>query len=70
MPEPLLTTREISKRLRVDVVTVRRWTREGRLPCLKMGRKTVRYNWPEVQATLSLNPGTAKGRETAEGGRP
>lgn len=30
-PQPLWTTREVAERLRVNVVTVRRWIGEGRI---------------------------------------
>lgn len=52
MPGTLLTTQELSDLLRVDVGTIRRWTREGKLPHLRIGPKTVRFSWPAVMQAM------------------
>ena len=51
MTERLLTAAEVSERLGVPESWVRRETREGRLPCLVLGRYR-RYDWPAVVAWL------------------
>ncbi len=52
--ETLLTIAEAAEFLNVSKVTVRRWTNEGRLPCLRVGpRKERRFIKAELQKLLS-----------------
>ena len=39
--ESLLTTSDAAQLLRVHVNTLRLWAREGRVPCLRLGRKVA-----------------------------
>lgn len=36
--EGLWITKETGKYLKVTVVTIRRWARDGKIPCTKLGR--------------------------------
>ncbi len=41
-PKSLLTAEEISKILRVSTGTIYKWAKEGKLPCIRIG-KAVRF---------------------------
>ena len=47
--EPLLFAQDAAKLLRIHPVTLMRWTREGRVPHLCLGR-TVRFGASELDA--------------------
>jgi len=59
----LITTSELASRLGVTSDTIRKWTREGRIPCLRVGQKTLRFDADAVMAALSAND-----RSATEGG--
>lgn len=50
-PEPLLNATDVAKILAVNVETVRRMTRRGLLPYIRLGR-LIRYSQDDVQATI------------------
>jgi len=50
--ERLITTSELAERLGVTSETIRKWTREGRIPCLRIGRKTLRFDLAAVLDTF------------------
>ena len=50
--ERLLTTRDVAEMLRLHEKTVRRMVREGRLPCLRLGR-AVRFKVDDILRWLS-----------------
>ena len=52
MKNDLLTTRQIANRLGVTVQTIRRWTRERKIPHLRVGPKVVRFKWEDVKASM------------------
>lgn len=52
METELLTCEEVGARLRVRPGTVRLWTRAGRIPAVRIGPKTIRYDWRAVRAAL------------------
>lgn len=61
--DELLTVEEVSERLGVGRVTVYRWCREGRLPCLKVGRSwRVRHEALEDFLRRSELPTTLAGQ--------
>ena len=54
MTDELLTTNEVSRRLKVSREKLRRWRREGDgPPFLKVGPRTVRYRASEVERFLT-----------------
>jgi len=48
----LITTSELAERLGVTSDTIRKWTREGRIPCLRVGQKTLRFDLAVVLDAL------------------
>ena len=38
---PFLTAREVAARLRVNVATVRNWTRRRQIPCVRVGGRVI-----------------------------
>lgn len=48
----LLTAEEVGERVRVSPDTVKEWARAGRVPCYRLGRKTIRFDLAEVIAAL------------------
>lgn len=55
--EELLTTDQVAERLQISRKTVRKWRYEGSLPAVKVGRRLVRYRWPQVLEWLELQGG-------------
>lgn len=51
MPEPLLTADDVARLLAVSLRSVRRWTREGRLRGVKVGRK-FRFRADDVKQAM------------------
>lgn len=50
--QELVTAREIARYFGVALGTVNRWTREGRIPCVRPSRRVVRYALAEVEAAV------------------
>jgi predicted site-specific integrase-resolvase len=44
----LITSNELGERLRLRPDTIKRWTREGLIPCLKLSGKVIRYDFEDV----------------------
>ena len=51
----LITTSELASRLGVTSDTIRKWARDGRVPCLRVCRKTLRFDAAAVVAALEAN---------------
>jgi excisionase family DNA binding protein len=49
---PLVTTRELAAVLGVTTDTIRGWARSGRIPCLRVGQKTLRFDREAVLAAI------------------
>lgn len=49
----LLTAQELAAALRVTPDTIWRYTRTGRIPCLRLGPRDYRYQLTEVLAALA-----------------
>ncbi len=56
----LLNRTEVAKHLGVRVETVSRWTTAGTIPCVRIGKRSVRYLLPQIVSHL---------RRRKEGGR-
>lgn len=56
----LLNRTEVAKHLGVRVETVSRWTTAGTIPCVRIGKRSVRYMLPQIVSHL---------RRRKEGGR-
>lgn len=48
----LLTLAELSKRLRLHPVTTRGLYRRGKIPAIKLGHRTLRFDYQQVLARL------------------
>ena len=51
-PTKLITTRELAERLGFRPDTIRRWAREDRIPSLRVGEKTLRFDFADVLSAL------------------
>ncbi len=49
---PLITAGELAAILGVSTHTVRHWARTGRIPCLRVGQKTLRFDRDAVLAAI------------------
>jgi excisionase family DNA binding protein len=48
----LVDSKSVAKRFGVSIETVRAWTRQGRIPCIRVNRATVRYSLQEVEKAI------------------
>jgi excisionase family DNA binding protein len=55
--EPLMTARELAEMLRVSLSTVRRWTRSGKVPAVRLSNRAIRYRRSDVEAALRYRKG-------------
>lgn len=58
---PLVTTRELAAVLGVTADTIRGWARSGRIPCLRVGQKTLRFDRVAVLAAIRDGRGSEGG---------
>ena len=64
-----LTIDEAANYLRVSKTSLRRWTNEGRLPCVRVGRRSERrFRLSDLERALQTNPPPADG--PADSGDP
>ena len=47
-----ITSEDLASRLKVRVTTIKRWTRAGAIPCIKLSGKVIRYDYEEVLSVL------------------
>jgi excisionase family DNA binding protein len=65
----LLTSKEVAAVLRVTPRTIRRWTHDGLLEPVRVGRRIVRYTPESVEALLRPeNESSSPALATSEGG--
>ena len=50
--DKVLTVGELARRLRVTRRTIRAWTAAGKIPALRVGEKTLRFDWGRVVESL------------------
>ena len=48
----LLTTAQLAGRLGLRPRTVQKWARTGRIPCVRISYKVIRYDWQKVFEAL------------------
>lgn len=48
--DELIDKNELAKRLMLSPETIRQWTYKGKLPCIRITRKIIRYHWETVVA--------------------
>ncbi|GIK18460.1 MAG: DNA-binding protein [Leptolyngbya sp. PLA2] len=58
---PLVTTRELAAVLGVTADTIRGWVRSWRIPCLRVGQKTLRFDREAVLAAIRDGHGSEGG---------
>jgi excisionase family DNA binding protein len=52
--EPLMSAKQVAKRLKVHPETVRRATRAKKLTSYKLSKTLTRYRWSDVQKWIDL----------------
>jgi excisionase family DNA binding protein len=52
MDDRLLTCDELAETVGLRPATIRRWTYERRIPCVRIGRRAVRYRLRDVERVL------------------
>ena len=50
--ESLLDKQAVARRYGVSVRTVDRWLKERRIPCIRFGRRCVRFRWEAVERAV------------------
>ena len=53
MPAELITADELATRLRIRPHTVRSWTRDGKIPAVRLSAKVIRYDLGAVIELLT-----------------
>ena len=48
----MLTTGELAKKLRATPRTVRRWVKQGKIPCIKITTKRLMFHEGQVESAL------------------
>jgi excisionase family DNA binding protein len=48
----LLTAEEVAERLAVRPNTVLRWATAGKIPAVRLGARTIRFEWDAVRAAF------------------
>ena len=51
-PRRLLNRTEVAKHLGVRVETISRWTTAGTIPCVRIGKRSVRYLLTQIVSQL------------------
>lgn len=52
--EPLMTTLELAKRLRVTPRTITLWAQLEKIPCIRISAKEYRYKWSQIAKALNI----------------
>lgn len=60
MTGELITADELANRLRIRPGTVRSWTREGKIPAVRLSAKVIRYDLGAVLELLTQDSPKAK----------
>jgi excisionase family DNA binding protein len=54
-PDALLTPQNVADRFGVTTFAVYKWVRSGRLPCIRVSRKTVRFTEEQIEHYLKTH---------------
>jgi excisionase family DNA binding protein len=60
MSDRPLTAKELAERLGEKVFTIQRWSRNKVIPTIKLGHRTVRFDYESVIAALLKKQGRAR----------
>ena len=52
LSEPLLNCAQLAARLNVRPATIRAWTSQRRIPCVKLGARAVRYRESDCHSLI------------------
>lgn len=44
-----LTVKEVAERLRVHPMTIYEWARKGRLPCIRLAKRALRFSVSDIE---------------------
>ena len=55
MADTLLDSCQLGRRIGVSPETIRSWAREGRIPCIRITPKVIRFDWEAVLAALDVH---------------
>ncbi|MBE0448983.1 MAG: helix-turn-helix domain-containing protein [Actinobacteria bacterium] len=61
MNDKLLSLKEVADRLGLNPETIRRWTKSGKLPAVKLGPNTVRVKELDLQEFIESRGGGGGG---------
>jgi excisionase family DNA binding protein len=67
--EEFLTARQLAEVLQVSESTVRRLARDGRIPCVRLTSRLLRFNLKAVYRALDGSDARSKRRQTEEAER-
>lgn len=59
-PRRLLTPAELAERFGLQEETIRRWARNGRIPFVRLGERTLRFD-PDAVAAMVAKLSSGKG---------
>ena len=57
METDLLNSKELAMRLKISPSTVKEWVKAGRIPAIRISRKTVRFDFSDVLRALREGQG-------------
>jgi excisionase family DNA binding protein len=67
--EEFLTARQLAEVLQVSESTVRRLARDGRIPCVRLTPRLLRFNLKAVYRALDGSDSRSKRRQPEDGAR-
>ncbi len=50
--DDIIDRKELADRLKMSQETIRQWTYRGRIPCLRLSPKLIRYSWKAIEDWL------------------
>ena len=61
MDDESLKAAEVAAILNVKIATIRKWTSQGRIPCIRLSRRAVRYSEKAIQEWKQTKTSSDKG---------
>lgn len=58
----LLTAQEVADWLNCELQTVRKWTSQGRIPCVKLSRRAVRFSEAAIKEWIQSKTAEGNGK--------
>jgi len=69
MTDRLVTSRQLADQLAVSTETVLRWTRDGKLPAIRLPGGAIRYRESDLDAWIEERATTERGSASRPAGR-